>query len=694
MPSKLDDLVFQVEAVLFAAGKPLSAKEISGALALEDARTVQKAVRTLEQTYENRQSALEVRRVGDRYALQLQERYVPDVHSVTPVEMAPRTLKALTLVAYHQPLLQSVLVRMIGDSAYEEVQHLRGLGLVHTDVKGSTLELSTTKRFAEYFGIASTRPEEIRRFLELLLEETSDLFRASGRDPEVLGEPLRRAEFERGPLDIGVHQAEAAEVLHLFVRRIPDHADEHALEERLVVRDEGERLQGPGRHLDRRHGVDVGDVPLLELEGVTVADAAHFERRLAVLVRLLERADRLLDGARVLEGERPRDLLGAQGFSGGEQDRFHLEDQVIEFRRHRSAPLGDDPAGVAHAREENGAHPEHLLRQVDRPLARQEQRGEEDRDQAVAARERVPQVKERERFADRVAERRLPGVGEVVLGQVAVNEHFGRGALLLAEPLAQLLDVDRAARVRLGFPEGADEFEERNRPGLGMADHLEEGRGVRGTQDGGGDVDRLGRLQEREVRVVDRSRVERVRRNGGRVARLEDLFRLEVEDAPGHVDEAAGDGEVDRAVLLDAFEERLGELDEVDLPRVELLLHDELEEERHRLLERVGDDEVDPFLEILHEGEVPLEQHRSILGLAEERTVEDEVPEDLLGRLAGDRVRRGEVGRLRLGDRHCASRAGGAGSGARAPSRLSTSWMSSRWIPSTREHPSPCIVTP
>jgi segregation and condensation protein B len=166
MPSKLDDLVFQIEAVLFAAGKPLSVKEITGALGLEDYRPVLKAVRTLAQTYEHRQSALEVRKVGDRYALQLEERYVPTVHSVTPVEMAPRTLKTLTLVAYHQPILQSVLVRMIGDVAYEEVQHLRTLGLVHTDPKGSTLELTTTRRFAEYFGIASTRPEEIRRFLE------------------------------------------------------------------------------------------------------------------------------------------------------------------------------------------------------------------------------------------------------------------------------------------------------------------------------------------------------------------------------------------------------------------------------------------------------------------------------------------------------------------------------------------------
>lgn len=166
MPSKIDDLVFQVEAVLFASGKPLAVKEIAEALGLPDYRPVQRAVRTLEQTYGNRQSALEVRRVGDRYALQLQEKYVTTVHAVTPVEMAPRTLRALTLIAYHQPILQSHLVRMIGDLAYEEVQHLRGIGLVHTEPKGSTLELTTTRRFAEYFGIASTRPEEIRRFLE------------------------------------------------------------------------------------------------------------------------------------------------------------------------------------------------------------------------------------------------------------------------------------------------------------------------------------------------------------------------------------------------------------------------------------------------------------------------------------------------------------------------------------------------
>jgi len=169
MASKLDSVVLHVESVLFASGRPMSVKELTDALGLSDFRIVQRALRTLDQTYSNRQTALEVRRVGDRYALQLREEFVGGVQAVTPVEMSSRTLKTLTLIAYHQPILQSNLVRMVGDSAYEEVQRLRGMNLIHTEPKGSTLDLTTTRRFAEYFGIASTKPEEIRRFLEAKL---------------------------------------------------------------------------------------------------------------------------------------------------------------------------------------------------------------------------------------------------------------------------------------------------------------------------------------------------------------------------------------------------------------------------------------------------------------------------------------------------------------------------------------------
>jgi segregation and condensation protein B len=166
MPSKVDDLVLRVEAVLFASGKPQSVKELTETLGAPDFRPVQAALRKLVRTYEGRQTALEVRRVGDRYALQLRQDFVSSAHSVTPVDLAPRTLKVLTLIAYHQPLLQSLLVKMLGEAAYEEVPRLRGLGLVHAEPTGSTLELRTTRSFAEYFGIASTDVADIRQFLE------------------------------------------------------------------------------------------------------------------------------------------------------------------------------------------------------------------------------------------------------------------------------------------------------------------------------------------------------------------------------------------------------------------------------------------------------------------------------------------------------------------------------------------------
>ncbi|MCI4351216.1 MAG: SMC-Scp complex subunit ScpB [Thermoplasmata archaeon] len=166
MPSKVDDLVLKLEALLFASGRPLSVRQLSDALGHADSRSIPTALRSLAAAYDGRQTALELRRVGDRYAIQLREPFVAVARVVTPLDMAPRTLKTLTLIAYHQPMLQSVLAKMLGDAVYEEVQRLRSAGLIRTEPKGSTLELTTTRLFAEQFGIPSTRPEEIRQFLE------------------------------------------------------------------------------------------------------------------------------------------------------------------------------------------------------------------------------------------------------------------------------------------------------------------------------------------------------------------------------------------------------------------------------------------------------------------------------------------------------------------------------------------------
>ncbi|MCI4346112.1 MAG: SMC-Scp complex subunit ScpB [Thermoplasmata archaeon] len=173
MSVKVDDLALKVEALLFAAGHPLSVRELGETLRIEDPHALQEALRTLQKTYGSRQTAIELAHVGERYTLQLREAFLDTARAVTPMELGPRAIKALTLIAYHQPMLQSQLVKMIGESAYEEVGHLRSFGLIRTESKGSTLELETTRAFAEYFGLPSTRPDEIRRILERKLGVSS-----------------------------------------------------------------------------------------------------------------------------------------------------------------------------------------------------------------------------------------------------------------------------------------------------------------------------------------------------------------------------------------------------------------------------------------------------------------------------------------------------------------------------------------
>lgn len=165
MPARTDSLELKLEAILFAGGAPLSVKELTEKAGVSDFRAVQRALRHLARAYSGRQTSLEIRRVGDRYALQVREEFLSSVHSVQPIEIPPRTLKSLTLIAYHQPMLQSVLVKMVGEYAYQEVAELQSFGLIRAEAKGSTLELTTTPRFAEYFGIGSSRPEQIREFL-------------------------------------------------------------------------------------------------------------------------------------------------------------------------------------------------------------------------------------------------------------------------------------------------------------------------------------------------------------------------------------------------------------------------------------------------------------------------------------------------------------------------------------------------
>ena len=97
--------------------------------------------------------------------MQVKKNYSDQSIMIAEPEIETNLLKTLTLIAFHQPLKQSNLRRMIGAKAYEHVDELASKKLIHTKKHGSTELLTTTKLFPEYFGIESTDPDQIKEFL-------------------------------------------------------------------------------------------------------------------------------------------------------------------------------------------------------------------------------------------------------------------------------------------------------------------------------------------------------------------------------------------------------------------------------------------------------------------------------------------------------------------------------------------------
>jgi len=154
-----------VEAVLFASSKPLRMAEIEAASQLSG-DAIRRALAKLRREYDERGSAMEVVKIGIRYSMQLRKEYAGYGMPFAEVEVPKEVLKTAAYIAYNQPILQSELAEALGSEVYEHVRVLRAAGLVSAKKRGETLLLSTSKRFPEYFGIPSSRKEDIRRWME------------------------------------------------------------------------------------------------------------------------------------------------------------------------------------------------------------------------------------------------------------------------------------------------------------------------------------------------------------------------------------------------------------------------------------------------------------------------------------------------------------------------------------------------
>ncbi len=152
-----------IEAILFAASRPLTINEIAEAINM-DKKEVGKAIQKLKKFYEN--SAIEIAEVNEKYVMEVKAEYAEYAKKFAPVELKKSLIKTLSLIAYHQPIKQSDLKKMIGSNVYEYVKELKKKGFINTKKEGRTKMITTTQYFYDYFGIDKKDREAIKKLMK------------------------------------------------------------------------------------------------------------------------------------------------------------------------------------------------------------------------------------------------------------------------------------------------------------------------------------------------------------------------------------------------------------------------------------------------------------------------------------------------------------------------------------------------
>ncbi len=153
-----------LEAILFGAGRSMSLQELSEMLKQPKGVIMVGLASLRKEISERENCALQLSDVSGRWIFEVKPELSAHLPGSFRAEIPQRLLPAAALVAYHQPMAQSQLVDMLGQRAYDHVRDLADMGLIDRRRDGLTRRLTTTRRFAEYFGCPEVEFRKVRKW--------------------------------------------------------------------------------------------------------------------------------------------------------------------------------------------------------------------------------------------------------------------------------------------------------------------------------------------------------------------------------------------------------------------------------------------------------------------------------------------------------------------------------------------------
>lgn len=159
---EINKLKSMIEAILFAAGRPVAKNEIVLALEISE-EDVENIIQNMQEEYKNESRGIELIKVEDSYQLctkkELYEYVYPVLDKRNKPNLSNAALETLSIIAYNPKITRAEIEAIRGVSADACVYKLLEYGLIEEagkiDLPGKPMSYKTTNEFLRMFGYSS-----------------------------------------------------------------------------------------------------------------------------------------------------------------------------------------------------------------------------------------------------------------------------------------------------------------------------------------------------------------------------------------------------------------------------------------------------------------------------------------------------------------------------------------------------------
>ncbi|PJC45511.1 SMC-Scp complex subunit ScpB [Candidatus Pacearchaeota archaeon CG_4_9_14_0_2_um_filter_30_8] len=162
-----------VEAIFFVSGRFLSMQDLIS-LSNLNSLVIKESIEKLKDKYSKEDSALEIIERDNLWKMDVRPEYHNIINKLATgsAEFSKSEQETLAIIAYKQPIKQSVIIKIRGNKAYDHIHKFAQLGLIKSKKEGHTNLLTLSDEFYDYFNVSTERRNPLKKNIESLEEES------------------------------------------------------------------------------------------------------------------------------------------------------------------------------------------------------------------------------------------------------------------------------------------------------------------------------------------------------------------------------------------------------------------------------------------------------------------------------------------------------------------------------------------